>query len=1229
MHLNQTPSQPTAYSTAHSTAHPAHQTSSYPLAHERAALLEARLSSHILVLDGAMGTAIQELNLTAKDFGGEALEGCNENLILTRPDVIQAIHEKYLEAGCDIVETNTFGATPVVLDEYHLGEQAFTINRRAAEIARQACDKFDGPIKPRFVAGSIGPTTKAISVTGGITFEELISNFLTQARGLWDGGVDYFLIETCQDTRNIKAALLALDTLFHEKKARLPVAVSGTIEPMGTMLAGQSIDALAVALENRELLYIGLNCATGPEFMTDHIRTLATQSGFRVSCVPNAGLPDENGRYLETPEMVGKVLERFIERGWINVLGGCCGTHSGHIAELAKIAGKHRPRPLPKISRSTLSGMEALEITDELRPVLVGERTNVIGSKKFRTLIAEEKFEEASEITRAQVKGGAQIVDLCLANPDRDEFQDMKRFLEASGKTLKAPLMIDSTDERVIELALTYCQGKAIINSINLEDGEERFEKVIPLAHRFGAALVVGTIDDDPQQGMAVTRTRKLAVAERSYQLLTEKYKVRPEDIYWDPLVFPCASGDVNYVGSAIETIEGIRLIKARFPKTKTILGISNVSFGLPAAGREVLNSVFLYHCVQAGLDLAIVNTEKLERYSSISAEEITLAEDLLFNRLHEKNQNDPVAAFAARFRDKKTTQKPNRKDQPLDARLRSAVIEGSKEGLIDDLNEALGLGRAPLEIINGPLMAGMDEVGRLFNANQLIVAEVLQSAEVMKTAVAHLEPEIKKQKLAQQDTSDSLRGKVILATVKGDVHDIGKNLVEIILSNNGFEVVNLGIKVLPETLIQAVRTHRPQIVGLSGLLVKSAQQMVVTADDLTKAGVDVPILVGGAALSEGFVDRQIAKAYPAGTVAYASDAMHGLELAKRIVAPGGLEGLSRELEDKRQAREEARLKAAQNQPQFQAPSALHSEVRSRTVTLLNELPAPPDFDLHVLRNTPIEQIWNYINPLMLYGRHLGLKGSSVRLLEKAQQGDREAEATLREQDSKALEVHQAVERVKADYANTDFMKPRAIWRFFNAASDGNRLLIQDQHSETRATFEFPRQKREDGLCLSDYVRPRTAHTAPLDTVGFFVVSVGLGVREEAERLKQAGRYLESHIIQILALESAEAYAEFLHSRLRALWGFPDAPEMTHMQRFQAKYRGKRYSFGYPACPRLDDQALLWKLLEPNQIGVELTEGFMMDPEASVSAIVFHHPEATYFSVGNVSGPGGVEENRS
>ena len=683
-----------------------------------------------------------------------------------------------------------------------------------------------------------------------------------------------------QDAINCKAGLIGIERAIAATGVPAGIAVSGTIETMGTLLAGQDIEAFYTAIANHDLLWIGLNCATGPDFMTDHLRTLAEISRFPVACVPNAGLPDEEGNYNETPESLSAKLDRFVASGWVNLVGGCCGTTPAHVEALARMAAGRQQREIAPPRRSIVSGIESLVIDDDTRPVIVGERTNVLGSRKFKRLIGGAKFEEAAELGRLQVRRGAHVLDICVQDPDRDELADMSALLFTLVKKVKVPLMIDSTDAHVIEESLKRTPGKSMINSINLEDGEERFERVVPIARRYGAALVVGCIDEDKQQAQAVTRDRKLQIAERSYRLLTEKYGVEPEDIIFDPLVFPVGTGDRNYIGSGVETIEGIRLIKAAMPRAKTILGVSNVSFGLPDAGREVLNSVMLYHAVQAGLDLAIVNSEKLERYPSIPEEERRLAEDLIWWR-----GDDPIAAFAAYFRERKA--KPTREDRkalPLDERLALYILEGSRDGLTDDLDEALTT-RKPLEIINGPLMKGMDEVGRLFNANQMIVAEVLQSAEAMKAAVAHLEPHM--------DKADGLnKGTILLATVKGDVHDIGKNLVDIILTNNGYRVVNLGIKVPPDELIKAYEQHQPSAIGLSGLLVKSAQMMVTTAQDLKTAGVRCPIMVGGAALSARFTRIKIAPEYE-GVVAYANDAMEGLDLANQLMDPQRREALT------------------------------------------------------------------------------------------------------------------------------------------------------------------------------------------------------------------------------------------------------------------------------------------------------------------------------------------------
>src|SRR5229473_3091327 len=1132
--------------------------------------------SRILLMDGAMGTMIQARDLSDQDFGGAQLEGCNEHLNLTRPDVIRAIHEAYLDAGADLISPNSFGCAPYVLAEYGLAERCHEITLAGARLARAAADSRSTPERPRFVLGAMGPGTRTITVTGGVTFDQVLDAYYRQARALIEGGVDALMLETCQDTLNVKAAAIGVRRALAEAGQPLPLMVSGTIEPMGTMLAGQGVDALYASLEHLDLFSIGLNCATGPEFMTDHLRSLSEMATCLVTVYPNAGLPDERGHYEETPESLALKMRRFVEEGWVNAVGGCCGTTPAHITALSRVIGGRAPRRPVASRAAAVSGIEALYPADDNRPVLVGERTNVIGSRKFKDLIVEDKFEEGSEVGRGQVKGGAQVLDICLANPDRDETADMDRFLAALTRKVKVPLMIDSTDAHVLELALRHCQGKAIVNSINLEDGEERFEKVCPLLRTYGAAVIVGCIDEDKQQGMAVTRARKLAVAERSHALLTEKYGVPARDLIFDALVFPVGTGDVNYIGSAVETIEGIRAIKARFPESKTILGISNVSFGLPPAGREVLNAVFLYHCTKAGLDYAIVNTERLERYPSIPEEERRLAEDLIYWR-----GEDPVGAFAAHFRGRKKEAK-TAVALPLDERLARYIVEGTKDGLLDDL--ALKLAEAgALEIINGPLMKGMEEVGRLFNDNQLIVAEVLQSAEAMKAAVAYLEPFMEKDESATRAT-------LILATVKGDVHDIGKNLVEIVLKNNGYRIINLGIKVPPEDLIAAYHQHKPDAFGLSGLLVKSAQQMVTTAQDLRAAGVEIPLFVGGAALTRKFTATRISVEY-GGPTLYAKDAMDGLDLANRLFGATTHDAVLERLREEQEALRADSGAAATAEPTPAGADAVRSAV-SRTVPI----PRPPDLDLHVLRRVPLTHVYPYLNLQMLLGKHLGVKGSIQRL--------------LAEGDPKTLEINAAIEELKREAVEQGWLEANALYRFFEARSAGDDLVLSRDGREA-ARFTFPRQRAGERLCLADYVRDTAA--AEPDHVALFAVTCGKGVRDLAERWKEEGQYLRSHAIQALAIELAEALAEMLHTRLRTQWGFPDPPGLELSEKLKAHYRGLRVSFGYPACPNLADQRILFDLLEPAQIGLGLTEGFMMDPEASVSALVFHHPEAKYF----------------
>jgi 5-methyltetrahydrofolate--homocysteine methyltransferase len=1139
------------------------------------------LRERILVLDGATGTWVQAQDLAAADFGGADLEGCNEALVLSRPDVVRRMHREYLAAGADLVETNSFGATPLVLAEYGLADRARAINEAAARLARAEADAAATEDRPRWVAGSMGPTTRTLSVVGGVTFAELRATYCEQALGLIEGGVDLLLVETCQDTANVKAALRGIDDAERELGVVVPRALSCTIEQTGTMLAGQDVEAFWVSVAHARPLFVGLNCSTGPDFMTDHLRTLAGLASCPVSCYPNAGLPDEDGHYHESPEAVAARLREFVERGWLAVVGGCCGTTADHVRRLAAAVAGLSPGVRTPRRTAAVAGLEAAFFEPESRPLLVGERTNVIGSRRFKRLVAEADWEAAAEIGRQQVKGGAQVVDVCLADPDRDEKADVASLLSRLNRKVKAPIMVDTTDADVLEAALELCQGKCIVNSINLEDGTRRIDEVAPLLRAFGGAVVVGCIDEDPVQGMAVTAERKLAVARRAHDLLTGSHGLDPRDLIFDPLVFPAGTGDAAYRGSAAETIEGVRLIKEALPGTHVILGISNVSFGLPPAAREVVNSVFLYHCTKAGLDLAIVNTERVQRFASIPEEERRLAEDLLFDR-----GDDPVAAIVRHFGARRTEPRTSPLlDLPLDERIARHVVEGVGDGVIDALAEARR-DREPLEIINGPLMAGMDEVGRLFNDNELIVAEVLQSAEVMKTAVTWLE-----QFMEKADTH--ARGKLLLATVKGDVHDIGKNLVEIVLANNGYQVINLGIKVLPETLVRAAREHSPDAIGLSGLLVKSAREMVTTARDLADAGVDVPVLVGGAALSRRFTLTRIAPEYR-GPVLYCKDATDGLDVMNRLRDPAAREALLARLAEQRAEAQAAPAPARPAAAPAPPPGGRSPAVR-RDVAILR----PPDLKRHLAEDVDFGEVQPWLNEQVLYGRHLGLRGVVSRLLEEG--------------DGKALALRAKVEDLVGRATARGLLRVRAAWRFFAAVADGDAIALLDRPGGGElARFVFPRQAAADRLCLADYVL--SEDPAVPDFVAAFVTTCGDGVREEAEALKHRGELFDSHALQAVALEGAEAAAEWLHARLRRAWGFPDPPGLDRRDVFKARYRGLRVSFGYPACPNLDDQRPLFDVLRPEDIGVALTEGFMMDPEASVSALVFHHPEARYFS---------------
>ena len=1136
----------------------------------RAALLAELLGQRILVLDGATGTALAERGLGAADYGGERLLGCHEALVLHRPDVVLDLHRGYLAAGADIVETDTFGGTSVVLADYALADRCREINRRAAELARQACADAEAhdPQRPRFVAGSIGPTTKSLTLTGGITFAEIEDSYAEQVAGLAEGGADVLLVETSHDPLNLKAALLAC----REAAPHLPIAVSVTLEPTGTTLGGQTVEAAAVMVEPWAPLWVGINCSTGPEPMAEHVRSLAALTPSAVAVVPNAGMPDDEGRYHESPERMAAVLARFAEAGWINLLGGCCGTGVEHVRRIHAVAGRVPPRRPPAYDPARLAGGEAIEVGVRPAPLLVGERTNVLGSRRFRSLVREGRFAEAAEIGRRQIRGGAHVLDVCVADPEGDEPTAMASLLTALRKATRAPVMIDCIDPRVIEVALRLTPGRPVLNSVNLEDGGARLEKVVALARRYGAMVIAGCIDEPSKGGMARTAERKAEVASRLLARI-EECGLRRRDVLADPLVFPAATGDPAFRDAAGETVRALTLIKERFEGALTILGISNVSFGLPPAGREVLNAVFLHHCLAAGLDAAIVNTEQLVRFPSLGTDEVRLAEAVLF-----EGGPRTIREFTARYRDATRRAAPHDVSLSPEERLVRMVVEGTRTGL-DSLLDELRARVDPVEIINGPLLRGIDEVGRLFGEGKLIVAEVLVSAEVVQAAVEHLRPHMR--------SEAATRGSLLLATVRGDVHDIGKNLVSIIFSTNGYRLVDLGVQCPADKLIAAFREQPTDLIGLSGLLVRSAHQMVATAAELAAAGITVPLLVGGAALSERFAREHIAPVYP-GPVHWARDAMEGLVVANRLLRREAPEppAVTREADVRAQtpppedAGAGARAKRPLPAPGWRRP-ARHS------------IPSPPDLARHVLASIPLDEVFPYLNPQVLLGKHLGVRGSVKRL--------------LADSHTPVRHLAERVERLKDAAVARGWLTAAAVYRFFRARGEGERVVLLDPDGSPLAALPFKRQQSPPFACAADWVE---GEAEAGDNVALFVVTAGTGVRERAETLRQEGRLLDSVALQALALESAEATAEWLHSRLRSLWGFPDPPEMTVEQRCRARYRGIRLSFGYPACPDLEPQADLFRLLEPSEIGVRLTEGFMMEPEASLSAVVFHHPKA-------------------
>jgi len=1155
-----------------------------------------RLNEKVLVLDGAMGTNLQTQNLTSGDFGGK--DGCNEYLVITKPDAIRQVHESFLKAGCDAIETDTFGANRIVLAEYGLEERVVELNEKAACLAKDLAQKYSTPDHPRFVIGSVGPGTKLPSL-GHIGFEELKQSYKEQYKGLLAGGVDALLIETCQDLLQTKIAIIAAVEYFKEIGKRLPIMAQATFESTGTMLLGTDVAALIATLEMFPVDVIGINCATGPAEMTEHVRALCENSVKHISVLPNAGLPENVGgaaHYHLTPQELADFHERFVKEFGVSIVGGCCGTTPEHLKAVVDRVGKCVPKkrtPKHEPACASLYGISTFKQSPG--PLLIGEQTNANGSKKFKQLLEREDYDALVGVAREAVKEGAHLVDLCVAYVGRDEKKDIAEAIRLFNQQVTVPVMIDSTEFAVIEEALKHVAGKPIINSINLEDGGERLRKICPMAKKYGAALVALTIDE---KGMAKTREEKLRIAKRIYQIVTQQYGIRSEDLFFDLLTFTIGSGSEEFRNAAPETIAAIRRLKKELPGVHTILGISNISFGLAPHARQVLNSVFLHECVEAGLDAAIVHAKKIVPLFKIAAEDLEAAKRLLHNKW--VDGKDPLQEYIAHFSKKEgTVEAPRERAGTIEEILKNHILDGSADGLEADIDEALKKYK-PLEIINEFLLGGMKVVGELFGAGKMQLPFVLQSAEVMKKAVGYLEKFMEKKE--GQD-----RGRIVLATVKGDVHDIGKNLVDIILTNNGYKVFNIGIKQPVDAIVKAAIENQADAIGLSGLLVKSTLVMKEDLEEMSRRGIKLPVICGGAALTERFVERDLAQVYQ-GPVHYGRDAFSGLKIMEAIKT-----GSTPKQEEVKISQPEAPAPEKQevetSKPAMPVPSLKGVSPHPRTsngvkgpsfhVHRDNPIPKPPFFGYQILKNLRMQDVFPWINKIALYRAQWQFK-----------QGDRtprEFELYLQEN------VEPIFERFKAQTVHEKILEPKVIYGFFKCYSEGNDLVVLDGSAQTELTrFTFPRQSREPYQCIADFFRPKGGD---LDVVAFHAVTVGKRASETEQKLFKANKYTEYLYLHGLSVEVAEALAEYTHLLIRRDLGIDRQDKRTKDEIFRQGYQGSRYSFGYPACPNLGDQAKLFQLLPAEKIGIKLSETFQMAPEQSTSAIIVHHPQAKYFSV--------------
>lgn len=1150
------------------------------------------LQEKVLVFDGAMGTNLQTQHLTSADFGGK--DGCNEYLVITKPDAIRKVHEDFLKAGCDAIETDTFGSNRIVLAEYGLQDRVIELNEKAARLAKELAQKYSTPDHPRFAIGSVGPGTKLPSL-GHIGFDELKESYKEQYKGLVAGGVDAILIETCQDLLQVKCAIIGLEEYFKEIGMRLPVMVQVTFEPTGTMLLGTDLNAVITTLEMFPVDVIGMNCATGPAEMASHIRTLCENSVKHISVLPNAGLPENIGgvaHYKLTPQEFADAHERFVKEFGVSIVGGCCGTTPEHLKAVVDRVGKCAPKkrtPKHEPACASLYGISTYKQAPA--PLLVGEQTNANGSKKFKQLLEREDYDAIVNVAREAVKEGAHLVDLCVAYVGRDEKKDMTESLHRFNQHVTVPVMIDSTEAPVVEEALKRIAGKPIINSINLEDGGDRLRKVCALAKKYGAALVALTIDE---KGMAKTRDEKVRIAKRIHQIATQQYGIRPEDLFFDLLTFTLGSGSEEFRGAGPETIEAIRRLKKELPGVHTILGVSNISFGLAPHARQILNSVFLHECVEAGLDAAIVHAKKIVPLFKIAKDDLEVARKLLHNEW--ADGKDPLQAFIAHFQKKEGTfkeKKPVERAGTIEDILKNRILDGNSDGLEADLDEGLKKYK-PLEIINDLLLAGMKTVGELFGAGKMQLPFVLQSAEVMKRAVAHLERFMEKKAAGQE------RGRIVLATVKGDVHDIGKNLVDIILTNNGYKVFNIGIKQPVEAVMKAALENHADAIGLSGLLVKSTLIMKEDLEEMHRRGIVMPVLCGGAALNERYVERDLTEAYK-GPVYYGRDAFSALKIMDQIKQKGGQAPFSAKKVPDSVAPGSPISVVVPSRPTVIVPPPAPHPLRgpSYHVHRDNPVPTPPFFGYRILKNIRMAEVFPWINKIALFRAQWQFK-----------QGDRtprEFELYLQEN------VEPIFERFKTQTVREKILEPRVIYGFYKCYSEKNDLVVLDSAGQNELTrFTFPRQAREPYQCIADFFRPKGGE---LDVVAFHAVTIGKRASEAEQKLFKANKYAEYLYLHGLSVEAAEALAEFTHLLIRRDLGIDRLDKRTKDEIFRQGYQGSRYSFGYPACPNLEDQKKLFELLPADKIGISLSEAFQMAPEQSTSAIIVHHPQAKYFSV--------------